>query len=169
MNFPKSVLDAARSAALAFLDDIPTAIDTAEAEIRELPEFEEVIVALLRSAVRELVYQARHVHNVKIKNTARYYGGPKKIHAPGTKAVEEVYANVYQYCIAGTMLGFLLGEQLLDLAKSEQAVGDGHLKNAKLLQELSRLVKTGQRVQDVVSQKKLVGLMRQVGLVEQAV
>lgn len=78
MEFPESVTKVAEEEA-ARHSDAPTAITEAEKRIRGLPEFDGLVNALVRNAVRELVYAARHAATVARKREAGLYGGPPKV------------------------------------------------------------------------------------------
>jgi hypothetical protein len=135
-------------------DDIPAAVEAAEREIRELPDYDDVVGALLRSAVREAVYDARHKVNVAVKRRAGYYGQPSTPREG--ERLRSVYDNVFAYHIAGTTLGELRGIDLGTVAEQERAISAGHLFNAELLEWCASHGVTGERrVREVISEDLL--------------
>src|SRR4051812_23201708 len=62
-------LESVRKLAEAALEkhpaDMLAAIQEAEKNVRALPEFEELVAALVRDAVKELVYDVRHKDNTR--------------------------------------------------------------------------------------------------------
>jgi hypothetical protein len=151
----ESILEIVKAAAEHHPGDIPSAVDEAEMAIRDLPDFEALISALLRSAIQELVYDARHALNTRIKRDAGYYGGPAKVNGT-SDGVQKVYESVYRYCIGSTTLGELKGEDIPEIVEGEKAKAQGHQFNAELLEWLeAQGVKGEKRVREVVPEKKL--------------
>ena len=162
MEFPKSVEAIVDRAAKKFPSDISKAIDQADKEIRKLPEFDELVSMLIRKAVAQLIYDARHSVTNQIKRDSGMYGGPAKVIAGLSKSVNRVAESIYAIRIAGTMLGELFGRDLPGIADSEMAIGHGHLFNARLCQRLAALVPEDKRVQEAVKEKKLQAIFLDV-------
>lgn len=155
MNFPESVLNVAKLAAQKHADDVSAAVDEAERQIRRLPEFGDLVAALVRQAVQTLVYNERHRSNVRMRAEAGEYGRPAKVNVGASAAVNAVIESLYLYRIAGTTLGLVRGADLAGIAASENAQANGHIFNARLCSELSALVPAEKAVQDAVSERKL--------------
>lgn len=160
MEFSESVLEIARKAAGEYPDDISSAVDAAEKAIRKLKEFESIVKDLIRQAVTEMVYDARHKANVRIRQSTGQYGGPAKVVVGDSRSVNRAIESVYHYSIAGTMLGMVVGGDLEAIADSEKAVGDGHLFNSRLARLLIGRVKEEHRVMDDISEKQLRAVFR---------
>lgn len=162
VNYPKNVLKAAKKAAEKYPSDIDKAVATAEKEIRRLDEFEELVGLLVTSAVEDLVYDARHATNRRIRHSVKGRGVAKpKVIVGRSRGVQKVCDNIYQYNIAGTTLGLLRGNQLVKTADSERAIANGHSVNVVLCLKLSKIVKGRKVVQTTVSQKRLHAIFRQ--------
>lgn len=158
MQYPESVLSVARAMAAKHGDDIPRAVTEAEKLIRKLPEFDSLVDQMIRNAVREMVYDARHISNVATKRQTGHYFQEQKVDTTKSKAVLQAYKSVYAYCVAGTQLGLLYGERLAEIAESEQSIANGHVFNAALCRKLSEIVPKGTQVKDAISEKKLRAL-----------
>lgn len=154
MQYPESFLDIIETTVKEYPSDIDRATEEAEKKIRALPEFAGFVDALVRSAVRELVYDQRHIVNVRTKKQAGYYGGQTKLNR-SANGVLAAYESVYQYHIAGTVLGEILGEDLSDIAANERAIASGHTFNADLCEWLAGLVPEGKKVHQAITEKKL--------------
>ena len=162
MEMPKEVLDLAAEIAVKYGADIEKATDALDRAIRKLPEFEDLTENLLRMAEQELIYDARHQANIRTRLENGGYGGPAKVVSGDSEAVKRVAQSVYAYAIAGTMLGMVLGDQLPDIAASEAARAEGHAFNARLCERLAGMVPKGKRVREVVSEKRLQSIFREV-------
>jgi hypothetical protein len=162
MKIPSEVVEITQKAAEKYPRDIDKASENAEKRIRKLPNFGELAADLVRSAIRDLVYDARHNGNTAMKKADGQYGGPGKVTAASSKSVNEAARSVYLYFIAGRTLGDLMGEELLAVAESEQAHADGHKFNARLCRTLAPMVPKKKRVQDAIKERKLWSIFQQV-------
>ena len=162
VKFPAEVLAIIKKAASRYPSDIVKATDDAENKIRALPDFDEIVHILIRAAIQEQVYEARHAVTRQIKYETGQYGGPAKVVSGESEGVKRAAISCYQFRIGSTILGLVLGEELLVLAAAENAIGNGHLYNAELLTKLKPLVPEGKRVQDAVSEKKLRAIMESI-------
>ena len=155
-EFPKSVTNAVAKSADKYGDDIEKAVGEAEKRVRKLKAFSEFEGQLVRHALRELIYDARHQKNGQIKEASRNTTGPSKVVSGSSPAVTQAYREAYyDYCIAGMTLGKLQGEMLADIAESEQNIATGHLFNVRLCERLVKIVPEGKTVEQCVSEKKL--------------
>jgi len=161
MILPQSVIDLGKVAASRYPTNIKAATRMAEKAIRALPEFEEIRDNMFVGMVEQLVYDMRHRTNSVVKKESGCYGQPAKVEV-SSKAVNEVAESVYSLRIAGTMLGLLLGEELLRIADSERAIAGGHTFNAMLCERLAVMVPAKKRVKDAVKASKLMKLAREV-------
>ncbi len=160
MRYSDRVLAIGRDAARTFGDDIEKATDAALRDIRQLPEYEALVDTLVRDAVREIIYEARHTANVAMKKQAGFYGGPAKVVVGTSTRMTRIYESVYNMRVAGTMLGMVMGADLQRLADAEYAIGDGHYVNATLLKSLVGIVPVNKAVREAVTQKRLKTLLR---------
>lgn len=105
--------------------------------VRCLDCFEEVQDNLVNNAIQDLVYDARHRINVKLKKeSGGYLSSATDKTKTGRAAVEKVAATIFDYCIAGTTLGELTGDMLFEVEKKERAIAAGHNFNANLCKRL---------------------------------
>lgn len=160
MEIPENVLRIVEEMAAKYPADIPKAIERAEKDIRSLPEFDELVSMLVRNTVQELVYDARHRANTRMRREAGDYGGQAKVVSGNSACLGRVCVSVYSYHIAGTKLGLVKGADLEAIAESERAIASGHLFNVRLCSKLKGLVPADKCVQEVVSEKKLRALFK---------
>lgn len=164
MDIPENVLRIVEEAAGKHPADIPKAVERAEKGIRGLAEFDELVSMLVRNTVQELVYDARHRANTRMRREAGDYGGPAKVVSGDSASLGRVCESVYSYRIAGTVLGLVKGADLQAIAEGERSVASGHLFNVRLCLKLQELVPADKRVQDAVTEKRLRGLFKGCGL-----
>lgn len=162
VQFTEEVIEIARKADRRFPSDIVKATDEAERKIRALPDFDEIVDTLVRSAVRELVYYARHVVTTRIKNETGARCTKAKVVVGKSNGVLRAAESCYNHRIAGTILGMVYGKDLADIAASEAAVGKGHLFNSALAAKLSEIVPAESMVQDAVPETKLRKIMKEL-------
>jgi hypothetical protein len=161
--FPDSILQIAKEAAQRHGDDVGSAVDEALGLIKATPEYESIIDKMVRVAVADMVYKARHDSNKIIKKKAGEYGTEQKVKSGSTKAIQESYGSVYNYYLGGRTLGNLMGSDLDKIAKAEEAVAEGHMFNVRLCRRLSALVPKDKLVREVVGEKKLRVLFQELG------
>lgn len=166
--YPKPVVDAVEAAVKKYPNSIDEAAEAAEIAIRKLSTFEDVVSQLITSAVRDIVYDVRHVNNVKTKRQTGRYDTVPRTNVATSESVQEVYRSVYDYAIAGMTLGSLSGEDLDKVAASETAIAEGHRFNASLCVELRKKVKDGQQVREVFKEEALRRLFAKVQRLAQA-
>lgn len=154
-EFPETMVEIIERAARQHSEDITKGVECAKRDIQSLPEYHQLIDTLVTEAIRELIYDVRHRDNVKMRNESGAYSIEPKVQPGKSKDVQETFENLHRYFLAGQTLGEIMGEQLEGIAESEESKANGHLFNARLCRELSRLVPEGKRVKDVVSLKKL--------------
>ncbi len=160
MEFPESLLAVVKRAVKKYPADIEKCVAEAEKALRKRKAFTEWLDILITQGVQEIVYDIRHQINTRIKNENKEYGGKSTVIPGASEAVQEV-ESVYAYRIAGTMLGLVLGVQLLDIANSEAAIANGHQFNSVLARSLMPLVPNDKRVQEAVSEKRLQKMFRE--------
>jgi len=164
MEFPKQILKIVGKCAAKYGDDVEHAVTYAGKQVRRLKEFDSFASGLIDHALRELIYDARHQTNLRIR---RENGNDSdrvdpKVIVGRSPAVAEVYESVYNYLIAGMMLGSVCGEMLESIAASERARAGGHTFNAHLAEELRLLVPEDKTVREVVSEEHLQKLFRRL-------
>jgi len=155
MEFSDEIQTIVKASAAKHGDKISKAVNDAERRIRKLPDFKSMINGLVRSAIQELVYDARHKMNTKIRQAMGSYGQPAKTITGASIAVGKASASLYSYHIAGTLLGSVQGSDLAGIAENEAAKADGHGFNAKLAARLAKIVPDEKLVRNVVSETRL--------------
>lgn len=161
--FPKSVLNAAKTAAERHPSDVPAAVRDAERCIRALPEFDELVDALITRAIRDLVEDARHTQVTQIKRAAGDYKQQPKVVVGGSKAVCEAAAlSLFRMPIAGTTLGKILGGDLPEVADHEREKANGSLLNERLCRRLAKVVPAAKMVEEAVTENRLNKIFQQV-------
>jgi hypothetical protein len=159
MEMPKWLTDIVARATRENGDDIPSAVDAAEAGVRRHPEFPDVVDTLVRDAIQGAVYAARGLSNRELKSET-CYGGPAKVRVGDSESIGRVYQSVFDYYIGSRTLGDLLGSELEDVEVNETEKAAGHMFNARLAAELRKVVPADKRVREAVSQKKLEKLFK---------
>ena len=164
MDFPKPVLTIVGKAAAKYGDDVEQAVAYAGKLVRRLKEYDVFAIGLVDHALRELIYDARHQTNLRIRreNGNDVDRVDPKVVVGRSPAVAEVYESVYSYLIAGMMLGSVRGDVLEGIASSERAKANGHGFNANLAEALHPMVPADKTVREVVSEKKLQALFRRL-------
>lgn len=161
MEYETEVLEIIRRAAARHANDIEKAAEVAERDIRRLPNFNELVEQLVKTAILRLVHLARASANVTIRRASG--GNPRVIVGDSEElrqiADECIYLN---YCIGSQTLGMLTGAELVEVADSEEAVAEGHLFNVKLARYLKRLVPDDKRVKDVISETRMATIFRKL-------
>jgi len=155
MKFSDEIQTIVKAAAAKHGDEISKAVDNAVWRIRKLSDFKSMVDGLVRSAIQELVYDARHKMNIKIRQDMGSYGQPAKTITGASVAVAMASASLYSYYIDGTSLGSVQGSDLARIAESETAKADGCTFNAALATRLDKIVPNKKLVRDVVSEAKL--------------
>ena len=155
VDFDPELLTILNDAAADHIDDIETAVLTAEKQIRACKSFKHWQTELITRAIREGIHRARHESNVRFRRQAGDYGGPAKVGV--TDVVNEVanQSRLESYVIAGYVLGSIFVEELPAFAAAEQAKANGAEFNAQLCLGLQRLCakQTGETVGECVTEK----------------
>lgn len=162
MKYPKKVIDVANKMAEKYPSDISKATEEAEKKIRKLPEFNELVDILIRNAVQDLVYDARHRSNVQVRRENGKYGTGAKVVSGRSTSVNRAAKSVYNFHIAGTVLGAIRGDQLISIAVSEEETAEGYLFNARLCRRLSGIVPKDKTVKDAVTERRLRSIFNEV-------
>lgn len=163
MDFPKAVTDIANGCAAKHGADCEAATTCAINKVRKLKEYPELVETLVRHAIQNLVYAARHRANVVMRSGAGKYGAAAKVKAHESESLRRVAASMYSYAIAGTVLGNLTGKELPAIAAAEQAIAAGHDFNSQLCLRLAQVVPEDKSVREVVSERKLKSLFKELG------
>lgn len=162
MEYAESLLEVVSKAASQHPDDIDKAVDCAAKAVRKLPEFPEWVDQLVNGQLRNMIHDARHSANTRLRRDAGEYGGPAKV-GLSTGAVAEAARSVYMhYAIGGRSLGMILGSELVSLAAAEQEKAQGHQFNVRLCQKLVEIVPADKRVSDVLTEGKLKKLFSEL-------
>jgi hypothetical protein len=137
--------------------DIDAAVDECERRVKRLNDFKDFIGDLVRQALREQIHTWRHRANVAQRKSSGFYGGVAKVVAAASEAVADAASekSLYDYFVAGTVLGELTGEQLPGIASGEREKADGHAFNADLCEALAAIVPEGKTVREAVKEGKL--------------
>lgn len=162
METPPPLLELARRAIRKYPDDIPAATEMFLVQAIKFPEeWSKFQVASVRDAARHLIGDVRHADNVSRRRNAGEYGGPAKVVAGKSEAVQRACADIYAYSIAGRALGSILGSELEPIARAERRRAAGCEANARLLESLERIVPADKAVRDAVGEKKLWRLVKE--------
>lgn len=156
-ELPEDLMIRAAEVAREYGDRLDEGISLLQAEVRARSDYRRIVERLVRRAVRDLVYSARHQQNRMIKATRGDYSAAQT--APRVngahEAVNRAYQSVYEYKIAGRTLGSLYGRDLPDVITTEKAIAGGHLFNAALCEWLCRNVGANQTVREAVDEATL--------------
>lgn len=124
---------------------VSKATDVAEAGLRHVKGFREVMPDLIRHAIQERIYDVRHRANLEQRQSQFQDGSP------------------YNYFLDGTALGRLKADQLSALAEEEDEAASGHAFNAALCRELAGRLPDGQTVKQAMSEDQLRTIMDGIG------
>jgi hypothetical protein len=154
---PKTLLDIIGQAVKD--NHVPqAAVEVALREVQGHALFRAWVDDLVRTAVSELVWRERGRINVALKNQAKAYGGPARVQVGASSEINAAYSSYYDYTIGRTVLGSLLGRDLLRVAENERANAAGHVFNAELCEALKPLVPDDRAVRAAVSERRLRNL-----------
>jgi hypothetical protein len=155
MDYPASLSTVISKAAAQHPQDIDKAVTCAAKAARKLPDFSEWVDQLVNSQLRNMIHDARHSHNTRLRREAGDFGGPAKV-GLSTGAANEVAKSVYMsYAIGGTVLGAVLGSELKAIAASEHEKAQGHAFNVRLCSRLAAMVPDDKRVSEALTEGKL--------------
>jgi len=155
VDMPDNILDIVRQETEANPEDIDKAVSKAFSRVKRLNTYKAFTENLVKQALRSMIQDRRHSSNTALRKAAGQYGKPAKVKVGESRSVKGVAQSMYNYYIAGTMLGSLLGKDLQGIANNEAATGQGHLINARLLTSLVKLVPEEKQVRQAVTEKKL--------------
>lgn len=160
MRTPKSILDVIKTVEQKHKSDIDKAINEAEKQIHNLPEFEDFVRPMIRSAIRALIQDRRHEVNIIIKRG----GNPKpdgkpKVIVGRSKILRKVVCEWYDKRIAGRVLGDIKGRELGELAQEQFNMASGYKFNAMLFKKLQTLVPPDKTVRQSVPATKLIRIV----------
>jgi len=161
MEMPQWVLDIANDADAAN-PDAGAAVEAAINEVFKSPQLPTWRDTLVKHAIQNQVYAARHRRNLTInRQNGNHIPQPQVTGL--SSAVAEVYESVWSFRIAGRELGLITGAELPDLEATERQQANGHLFNAELLKRLQSRVRPNQTVRQAVPETQLRRLWREVG------
>lgn len=163
-KIPKEVLDVTQSAAETHPENVKMAKGLALKNVKRLAGYQGFVDFLVRRAVEDLVDDARHATNCRVRGKAGDYVGKGKTVSGSSGAVQRACASVYEFRIAGTILGQILGKDLEAIAHDENSIASGHLFRARLAEKLIPLVSKSKTVQQCVKEKKLQAIFQDVEL-----
>lgn len=162
MEWPESVLGIAKKAAEKYPDDPQAAADDAVASWQAAGVYEDVVHKLARSMALEMVYDARHKANMRMRRENGQHAAEPKLIVGNSPDVLALYDSLYAYHVAGRTLGMLKGADLAGIADKERRKAAGCTFNAELCARLTELVPEDKLVREAVSEKKLQQLFERV-------
>lgn len=158
-NLPPEILEAVKAASRSNPNAPDAAVSTALGVIKSLPGYGAYVEKLVHNAIQLAVYAERARYNRRVRKEAATAGAAvtplAKVDRTASRAVRDSYDRLFNYCIAGTTLGALRGEQLAGVAEGEERRAEGHTFNARLCRELARLVPDHKTVAQSVSGAQL--------------
>lgn len=156
------VSDIISSSVQNYPTDMKKALEESLERIKRLPNYRSLVEDLIKGHVQTMIYEARHRQNVRIRRETGQYGQPSKVKVGESKEVRDSYMSCYLYFIGGMTLGQMTGDDLVEIALGEKMKAEGHMYNVKLLEAIQPFVKSDQRVQDAIPEKKLKGIFSRV-------
>jgi hypothetical protein len=154
---PDEVLSAVKEAVAKCPENLDKSISEAERAVKSLPGFSSYSDGLVSQAIAGIVYQVRRSRTSSIKRLA---AKPEAVADRLSDGVRRAFRSAYEYFIAGRMLGNILGSELPDIALTERKKANGVLANVELLDRLADIVPENKTVKQVVSQKKLLQMIK---------
>jgi hypothetical protein len=146
----------AKNALCGNMENVAGAVEQALAQIKGLPNYPAMAEGLVREAVKQLVYLARHQHNNTIKNHtgANLQRAARRV-AAYSPAVTNAHKSVYDLCIDGTTLGSIKGSRLQVLLQRTVSTIAGHRLQEELLTWLTARVPSNKTVRESVKEDEL--------------
>ena len=162
MKFPEEVLTIVKEANT----NNPSKPEDATAEalngVTGLSSYDELVGMLVEQAVKNLIFDDRHLINVRIKNQAGAYNKTSKTVVGDSPAVRRAEISAYLFNVAGTTLGEVFGKEFLDFADIEDNKAEGHAFNSRLYRRLSDIVPPNKKVKNAITEKKLKALFSEL-------
>lgn len=152
---------------LPHIPELDALVRSSVMEVTDIAESKKLVIAaalahphwkdwerqLAKWALVKLVDNDLHSINVELKREGGKYGGPSKVDAMGEAVADMAHKTLLDnFRIDGTVLGDILGSQLLPIAKNQRAIGSGYEKKAMLCEALARRVPATKRVRDAVQE-----------------
>jgi hypothetical protein len=165
MAFPKSVMEVIESTAVRYKEDAEKATRLAIQAIQKLPEYSKFVDGLVADAVGTLIHRHRYESNRQMRNDVGWYSerSARIVKTETSKGVLAVAESVFNYRVAGTILGKILGKEMELIASREERSGVTHMANAKLLRQLQKIVPENSTVEEAITEKSLRRMMKKVG------
>lgn len=162
MELPDSVIEVCTAAARLFPGDAAKAKVHAINAVKALPEYKRLVDTLVNQAIETCVSDIRHRDNVARRRQNGFYGQAAKVTgvSPG---VAEAYLNLFNYSVDGRRLGDIRGNELPELAASQERMARGHLFNATLLRRLTEHTPPEATVEQAVKYEQLEAMFREIG------
>ncbi len=158
-RIPKSVFDLIRRVCEQYPTDSNKAADEAEKRLKRLKDYPIYAEIMARRGIRDSVHDQWHNNNKKIKKDAKDWPGQDPKVVVGTsKAVQEAANRIWEYHIAGNLLGRIVCNELPALGDQELARANGYAFKGNLCHRLYGMVpksKRELRVSEVLSEKKV--------------
>jgi len=162
MKFPEEMIKIVKDANANNPSKPEDATAAALLGITRMSSYDDLVVMLVEQAVKNLIFDERHLINVRIKYQAGAYNTKTKTVVGDSSAVMRAEISAYLYNVAGTSLGEVLGKDLLDIADIEDNRAEGHVFNSRLLRRLSDVVPDDKKVKNAITDKKLKALFSEL-------
>lgn len=159
MKIPKIVIAIAGKAVDEHPDEISKAVKMAESEIRQLPEFQESVDALIHQAIKDLVYNARCAVSKTIRKNV--HSGPAKVLAACSAVETSIAKSVFNYCIGTRTLGDMTGAELREIACREHRIAEGHMFNSRLAGRIAPMVPENKKVKNTLKENVVDRIFRE--------
>ncbi len=160
METPDWLRQLAVVAVAAHPADIAVATDRLLARARRHPDFAALADAMIRDTLLHLIHDVRHQQTVKAKQPEPYLG-KAKVERSRCDDLDDIYDRMRNYYINGTVLAFIKGEDMEELAQNEESLAGGHLLNARVLRRLRKLTPDGCTAGEKVKPKQFDRILRE--------
>lgn len=158
-EIPESVRAMIKRVCEQYPDNSKKAADEAERRLTKMKDYPLYADIMACRAVRDAVYDLLHNDNRKMKKAVRDWPGQDpKVVIGKSKAVQEAAAKVWNYHIAGTLLGKIVCKELPDIGDKELRIAAGYSFKGQLCHRLYKLVPKNKRdltVSQAISEKRV--------------
>lgn len=158
-KIPQSIWDLIKRVCKQYPSDSEKAANEAERRLKRLKDYPIYAEIMARRAIRDLVFDQWHTSNRKIKKDAKEWPGQDpKVVIGKSKAVQRVAAEVWNFHIAGTLLGKIVCNELPDIGDRELKIAGGYSFRGHLCHRLYKMVPKNKRdltVSQAISEKKV--------------
>ena len=115
---------------------------------------------MVTAAVKELIYDARHIRNLAISKSITRPKEETRQKVQITSKVIEAANSIYNYSIGGRLLGVMTGDEVLESMDEQRALATGQLTTFYFLQVISVKVTGDRVVRETLTERQLENALK---------